>query len=392
MADFNTLLTEYTNKEEPVVHGVLTKCVDKNGKEIYSKTVGWNSIESDAQPLREDAVLKMASATKLMASIALLQCIEQGLIGLDEPVTRVLPELDNRQIISKSEAGELAYTPASKPITPRHLLSHMSGMAYTFLTPLLMAWEATGAKSSSNKIAEKMGYPLLFEPGNGWVYGVSLDWAGLVVARINNTTLENYMIENIWKRVGRTAPFPTFHLSHHPEYRARLMKAAQRKSSRKLEPWDYAYGDNDEDEEGGHGLVLTMADYTAVLADLVSDSPKLLKPSTIDLMYEPQLAKDSPGIPMLMRLKPAWDMVAGPVKEEYINHGLGGLLVQGETPEIAQPANILCWGGASNIVWWICREKGVAGFFATQIHPFSDNKVKQLVNAWKKDFWPNYQG
>lgn len=340
--------------------------------------------------------MKLASGTKLFTSIALLQCIEKGLLSLDEPIARVLPELDNRQIISENEAGELVFSPTSTPITARHLLTHTSGLGYTFLHPLLTAWEASGAKTASGRIAEKMSYPLVFEPGHGWVYGVSLDWAGLVVARLHDTTLEDYMIEKMWKPLGLTAPFPTFHLSQHPEYKARLMAAAKRKSSRDLEFWDASlWGDTDDDEEGGHGMVATMPDYVAVLADLISDTPKLLQPSTIDLMFEPQLAKDSPAIPMMMQLRMAWDMVAGPVPEpmeDNVNHGLGGMLVLGEAPEIGQPANILCWGGATNIVWWACREKGVAGFFGTQIFPFSDEKVKQLVNAWKKDFWANYQG
>lgn len=93
---------------------------------------------------------------------------------------------------------------------------------------------------------------------------------------------------------------------------------------------------------------------------------------------------------MLLQLRPAWDMVSGPVKGEEVNHGLGGLLVEGETPEIGQPKNVLCWAGSSNIVWFICKDQGVAGFFATQSSPFGNAAVKDLVNAWKKDFWSNY--
>lgn len=46
-----------------------------------------------------------------------------------------------------------------------------------------------------------------------------------------------------------------------------------------------------------------------------------------------------------------------------------------------------CWGGSPNIVWFFNRERGVAGFFGTQIEPFGDPLVKELVNSWKKDFW-----
>jgi CubicO group peptidase (beta-lactamase class C family) len=409
MSEFETLLAKVTVKGNAKVHGAIFKAVDKNGslplpvcqryclltrgvigKELYSKVAGYDSLAADALPLREDAVLKMASCTKLITSIALLQCVERGLLGLDEPLTKVLPELDGKEILSKEAGKELTSRPSKTKITARHLLSHTSGLGYLFLDPLLRKWSKDRPiDSNKSKLVEgKHDTPLVFEPGNGWAYGSSLDWAGVVVRRLNNgITLENFFIENIWKAVGLSSPFPTFALVHHPEYRARLMQAAERTSDGGLKPWNFPYGDDPEDQEGGAGLVATTQDYIAVLTDLISDSPKLLKPETISLMYTPQLAADSPAIPMLYKLRPAWDHVSGEVSNDVVNHGLGGLLVLGGIPETGQPGNILAWGGATNPVWFACRELGVAGFFATQITPFADPAVKALVNAWRKEFW-----
>ncbi|EME48527.1 hypothetical protein DOTSEDRAFT_67543 [Dothistroma septosporum NZE10] len=80
-------------------------------------------------------------------------------------------------------------------------------------------------------------------------------------------------------------------------------------------------------------------------------------------------------------------MVAGSIENKDVNHGLGGALFQAEIPEIHQPSEFLCWGGSSNIVWFLCRERGLAKFFETQISPFANEEVKEVVNAWKKDFW-----
>ena len=167
------------------------------------------------------------------------------------------------------------------------------------------------------------------------------------------------------------------------------MQATARTKDGGLEPTTFIHGNNPDDEEGGAGLACTMDDFVAVLQDLISDHPKLLKPETIDLMFTPQLPPGHPGLPMLLQLKPAWDMVAGPVKDEEVNHGLGGLLCLGPALDVGQPKNVLCWGGASNVVWWICRDEGVAGFFGTQVSPFG--AAKELVNAWKKDFWAMYR-
>jgi CubicO group peptidase (beta-lactamase class C family) len=335
----------------------------------------------------------MASATKLIASIALLQCVDKGLIGLDEPLTKILPELDNKEILKESSETKVV---SQTKITARHLLSHTSGLGYWFLHPLLIEWskkpEAQKRKEAHN-IAERYNAPLIFEPGEGWAYGVSADWAGVVVRRLhNNISLEDYLIENVWKKVGLSAPFPTFHLSAHPEYKTQLMKAATRKPDGTLAPHEIWQGDDPYDQPGGHGLCATAKDYLAVLSDLVSPSPKLLSSNTISLMFTPQLKLNTPPTEMLLQLRPAWDIVAGPVPGEGVNHGLGGLLLLDEAKEIGQPKNLLAWGGGSNTLWWACREKGVAGFFGTQLDPFGDAGVKELANAWRKDFWSGFSG
>lgn len=364
------------------------------GKELYSKVAGYDSLSENAAPLREDAVLQLGSATKFMTSIALLQCVETGLIGLDDPIDRVLPELAGKEILEGVDGSDLTIRPSQTAITPRHLLTHMSGLGFWFIHPLLMKWKTSGHANESDRLTERFDYPLIFEPGQGWSYGVSLDWAGVAISRLHGgITLEEYMIENIWKRVGRSAPFPNFHVAKHPEYEARLMRTAERTPSGGLKPSaGKAFCAHLDDDEGGAGLSVTMADYVAVLQDLVSDEPRLLRPVTVSMMFEPQISVDSPAHAMLLQLRPAWDLVAGPVRGEHVSHGLGGVVLTDETPEIRQPKNILCWGGSPNVVWFICKDKGVAGFFATQLSPFGDATVKELVNAWKKDFWTKFEG
>jgi CubicO group peptidase (beta-lactamase class C family) len=367
-------------------HTMLTD----SGNEIYSKIAGHDSLSEDALPLQEDVVLRIASATKLITSIALLQCVEKGLVGLDEPLGNILPEIKDQKILTGVSGDQLILEERKNAITPRHLLSHMSGLGYIFTNPLLAQWGQSPARENRGSlvVTERFAMPLVFEPGNGWLYGCSLDWAGVVVSRLNGRiSLEDYFIENIWKKLGLSSPFPRFNLTTHPEYNARAMPGVATGDDGKLKPVEEWPFTNPKDQDGGSGLASTTADYLAVLADLVSDSPKLLQPVTIAQIFAPQIALDSPAIPMLNALRPAWELVSGPVSEKYVNHGLGGLLLTGPVPEINQPGNILAWGGASNVVWFANRELGVAGFFATQHAPFGAPVVTKLVNAWKKDFW-----
>ncbi|KAF2639429.1 beta-lactamase/transpeptidase-like protein [Massarina eburnea CBS 473.64] len=370
------------------------KCVDKTGQEIYSKIAGYDSVLPSANPLKEDAVVKLASATKLITSIALLQCVERGLILLDDPLSKILPELAEQEILTDVSGSDFTFAKRKNEFTSRHLLSHTSGLGYPFLHPLLAKRAATrGDQKPSLIVTDRYSMPFVFEPGEGWLYGCSLDWAGIVVRRLNNDiTLEDYFVDNIWKKVGLSAPFPRFNIATHPEYDARKMHLAHRTSDDgTLEHMDSWILDNEKDQAGGEGLSCTTADYVAVLADLISDSPKLLDPSTIDLMFSPQLVPKSPSIDMVFQLRLAWDTVSGPIAAEDVNHGLGGLLCVGAVPEIGQPGNTLAWGGACNVVWWINRDVGVAGWFATQQTPFGNAVVTKLVNAWKKDFWAKFR-
>ncbi|KAL4900402.1 hypothetical protein BDW74DRAFT_161890 [Aspergillus multicolor] len=394
-SDFDTLLAEYTNKENPKVHGAIFKCVDKHGKEIYSKVAGYDSLSPDANPLTEDVVLRVASGTKLITSIALLQCIERGQIGLDDPLTTILPEFVDKRILTDVIGSELILHPNKNPITPRHLLTHTSGLGYYFTDRLLglraEARTRAGVKQTL-KITDRFNIPLVFEPGSGWLYGCSLDWAGVVVSRLNGgISLEEYMVKNIWKRLGLAAPFPCFNINAHPEYEVRAMGGVTRKPDGSLEPLASWTFDNVDDQDGGQGLACTAADYVSVLADLVSEDPKLLSLQTIHDMFTPQLDANSNSISMLLKLRPAWDIVTGPVTGDNVNHGLGGILTLDDAPGIAQPRGLLGWGGASNIVWWVNRDHGVAGFFATQQVPFGNETVTELVNAWKRDFWGEYR-
>lgn len=342
-------------------------------------------------------MFKQASATKFITSVALLQCIESGLLTLDEPLTKILPEFNGKEILHAATETDFVSSPSTVKLTARHLLTHTSGLGYKFLHPLLTKWGNTPegiAGSASQVVPIRYNTPLIFEPGTGWQYGSSIDWAGCVVRRLhNNMSLEEYFIENIFKPLGCSAPFPTFALSQHPDYEVRLLQGANRPTpDGHLTPIEFTQGNNTQDQEGGSGLCSTARDFLLVLADLISDSPKLLKPSTIDQIFTPQLTPGSKHTDMLIELKMAWETVAGPVDDKDVNHGLVGLLVLGEAEEIGQPKNVLAWGGAYNTFWFACREKGVAGFFGTQITPYGDPAVRELVNGWKRDFWKGFKG
>ncbi|KAF2430738.1 beta-lactamase class C and other penicillin binding protein [Tothia fuscella] len=378
MTNFASILAESTKKGGNDIPGVVLQGIDKKGKTLYVETSGFNSVESDAEPIKQDGIFKVASCTKLITTIAALQCVERGLIGLGESVYKLLPELAGSKIISSPDNSKtLEYADTKKAITLRHLLTHSSGISYDANHPLMVAWRASrGERSMMNgTVPQAFTLPLLFEPGKGWVYGGGIDWAGYIVKRLNNNiTLEQYFIDNIWKPVGRTSPFPTFDLSRHPYMKARLVKTAERRENGSLEPGYAAFAESPKDEHGGSGLAMEVSDFTAVLADLVSDSTNLLKPETITAMYSPQF------LPGSAALKAPADSV---------NFGLGGLLLTKHVVDVNIPQFTLAWGGYSSLVWMANREKGVAAMYASQVVPPGEAKSTSLITSFFIHFRTN---
>lgn len=330
-----------------------------------------------------------------MVSIAALQAVERGLITLDDPVDKHLPELTNQPIISPKEGSGFEFRPATKKITLRQLLTHSSGAVYDIMDPTLASWRAsrgeTPAFSTRQIVAEDYAYPRVFEAGEGWMYGPSIDWAGLLVERLNNKSLEEYIQENI------AAPLSimsfTFHLARSPHLAEKLMSASTRQDDGTLLDGPDPVFPEPIGEAGGAGLYANVSDYTRVLADLLRDTPKLLKKESLDLLFSPQFAEGSQSLKDLYAKHEGTynKMVGGSVDGVVGNHALGGYLLLEDVnrEDFYKPKGTLTWSGMPNLLWSVNREKGLALFFATQVVPFGDDEIWKVSNAFETAVWRN---
>ena len=118
-----------------------------------------------------DALFRIASMTKPVTSVALMQLVEQGRIGLDDPAEKYLPELAELKVIESFDARTGAYKvrPASRPATVRHFLTHTSGLAYAFTSATWRDFKPRAGETYP------FGGPLLFDPGERWHYSTSTD-------------------------------------------------------------------------------------------------------------------------------------------------------------------------------------------------------------------------
>jgi CubicO group peptidase (beta-lactamase class C family) len=328
----------------------------------------------------------IASCTKLLAAVCALQCVERGQFTLDEPVSTVLPELANPQIVRKDESAPDGYTltPAKNPITLRLLLTHTSGVAYEWGDPGLAAWRAKQPPVPLEKrgyTTTTFGIPLLFEPGEGWVYGGGLDWAGELVGRLNGTNLGGYMEEHIFKPLGMKST--TFKLDQRPDLKERLMRAGKREADGKLTAFEgMVFPEKVVDYSGGGGLWSCATDYIKVLADLIKDEPTLLKRETVlNLLAKPQIENEK-ALAGLVVGRAIAAANASPA-QAGMNYGLGGMVLTKDSETL--PNGTLSWGGLPNLKWFLHPELGVAAIYATQVMPHGDIKQNWLSTEYFKE-------
>jgi CubicO group peptidase (beta-lactamase class C family) len=168
------------------VAGAVT-VVARDGEIVYRKADGWFDREAGT-PMFPEAIFRLASVTKPLVAATALAMVERGLLGLDNAVADHLPWF-------RPKLGN-----GSEPkITIRHLLTHTSGLSYDFLGDP----DITGGLSHTNFSLEEnfsryaQRIPLLFEPGTGWAYGVSIDVLGAVIAQLHGSTLHDAFVEYI---------------------------------------------------------------------------------------------------------------------------------------------------------------------------------------------------
>lgn len=115
--------------------------IARDGKIIYNRAFGESDLENGT-PMQTDAIFRIASQTKAIASIGLMMLFEEGKFLLDDPVSKYIPEFANPQVIDKYNPADTSFTtvPASREITIRDLFTHTSGIDYAGIgSPMMNA-------------------------------------------------------------------------------------------------------------------------------------------------------------------------------------------------------------------------------------------------------------
>ena len=364
-----------------VVPGVVALAASDDSV-VYSAAFG--SRELGKTPAMDlDTVVWIASMTKLITSIAALQLVEQGRIGLDEPVGAIVPEMAEVKVLDGfDEQGEPRLRAPLRPITLRHLLSHTSGYSYRTWNPDLHRYQNfVGIPDPTKGKKASFVTPLVCDPGDRWEYGISTDWAGQVVESVSGQTLESYFRTHILDPLGMHDT--GFVLR--PAVSARLASLHARRSDGTFEvlpseepaPSDF-YG-------GGGDAYSTGPDYLRLLRMVLAggqlDGIRVLRPETVAQMSQNQIGELTTGVLKSVEPAASHDIEFFPgVTKTW------GLATQITSQDSAtgRAAGSLNWAGIFNTYFWIDPIRQVTGVFLTQILPFGDPQVLDLFTEFER--------
>jgi CubicO group peptidase (beta-lactamase class C family) len=291
--------------------------------------------------------------TKLPTSIAALQLVEKGIVGLDEDVTDLLPSLKQQRVLQNfKEDGSPVLQNRTNPITLRHLLTHSAGTGYDFSNDELLRVQAFNRKhlSSQPTIEQRFDLPLLFEPGESWNYGCSIDWVGKLVEVLTGLTLETYMLKHLWQPLGVTG----FTFWPHQRDTAMAILAERDKETKRLRPLPEGLPLNIGVTNcfGGQGGYSTVQDFMELLHSLLANDGRILRPETVDLLFQGHLTAASKSALNRRMEDPCW-AVGTFYPGELYDWSLGGLVIEKPSPDcpLSRGSNTLVWSGAANLFW-----------------------------------------
>jgi methyl acetate hydrolase len=352
------------------VPGVVAAITGRDGL-LYEGASGQRTL-GQAGAMTTDSVFAMFSTTKAITATAVLQLVEDGLLDLDAPARNYVPMIGELKVLEGFDTdGTPRLRAPKKHITTRMLLLHTAGLGYEFFNENYNRLVQEGRQPSiiSGSLAALMT-PLLFEPGEQWEYGSSMDWAGLVVEAITGKRLGEVMQQRIFEPLGMTDTAFSMTASM-LQRRAGMHQREEDGSLTAVE--GSLLPEEPEVHMGGHGLFSTVKDYClfirAWLNDGQGDHGPILKPETIRFAEKNGL--DNLKIKALPCVIPSISHTAEFFPGMPKSWALSFMINEQDAPT-GRPAGSLAWAGLANLFYWIDRKNGIGGFWATQILPFVD--------------------
>ncbi len=358
--------------------------VMRKGELVHETLLGHADVARGRKLARDD-VFRIYSMTKPITSVAFMMLVEEGLVALDDPVARFIPEWKDLGVYSAG-LGPFLTTPCARPMQMVDLLRHTSGLTYGFQTRSnvdaayrkLKVADPTGP-DMDGFVAELAKLPLEFSPGEAWNYSISTDVLGVLVQRISGKPFEVFLAERIFGPLGMTETGFTVR----DDQKSRLTACYNAKPGGGMElqddPEKSTYFTTPNFHSGGGGLVSTADDYMKFCRMLSNggelNGQRLLAPKTLKLMASNHL----PGGQDLTELSRS-------LFSEATNAGVGfglGFAVTFDPVKalLTSSPGEFYWGGAASTAFWIDPVEDMAVVFMTQLLPSSTYPIRRELRT-----------
>ncbi|KAF3997886.1 serine hydrolase domain-containing protein [Glaciimonas immobilis] len=369
--------------------------IARNGKLAYSEAIGYQD-KAAGTPLKKDAIFRIYSMTKPLASVGAMMLVEDGKIQLTDPISKFLPEFTKMgvSVAQTDAAGVTTYTivPANRAITVQDLLRHTSGIAYAELTrnPIIKAayidagvYEEKGTDYDHRKVTPQQEVtgiakaPLSTQPGSTWEYSMSVDILGRVVEAASGKMLDVYLKERLFSPLkmvdtGFQVPQKDIGRMAQPLSIDPATGAPNKLLDLTIVP---------SNASGGAGGVSTASDYLRFAVMMLQggelNGQRILSPTTVSLMSSDHLGSkvvSSPGPGELLMGVPGYTFGLG----FMVRQGAGMAGVPGSEGEYM-------WAGAAGTFFWIDPKQNLAVVTMMQSpgpsRPGYRRLIKQLVYA-----------
>ena len=294
------VMQEYVDRGR--IAGLVT-VVARAGKIVVFDTYGRMDIERNL-PMRKDVIVRLASMSKAVTSVAAMILVEEGKLQLSEPVSKYIPAFKQTTVavpppVGTPGSGRYAIVPARREITIRDLLTHTAGISYGQGNPAeaqykaagILGWYLGDQKDPIGRVAERIaGLPFDAQPGEKFVYGYNTDILGAVIEKASGLTLDRFFQARVFEPLKMVDS--GFFLP--PEKKGRLATVYSAAADGVVRAGEPGMGQGDYVEgprtcfSGGAGLLSTPMDYTRFLQMLLNggelDGVRILSPKTVELM------------------------------------------------------------------------------------------------------------
>ena len=391
IAEMDALLQSFVDEQKL---SSVVGFVAQGGDVIYEKAFGWKDVENRV-PAQIDDYYVLFSQTKAITTVAFMSLVEQGLVSIDDPVSKFFPEISDRVVTEVHEDGTFETRPAKSPMTFAHLMSHTSGLGAGKVRDIRRArglgndapsgfggpipekptaGQRTGGTDFNSKyLADEMlalaKLPLGFDPGTRWEYHLSTNMLGYMIERISGRPLRDYVKEKVLAPLG----MDDTDWFYAPDAVSRFVKP-YRSIDGRLEPGSTLYSEaavqpEQTYAEGAIGLNGPIGDYAKFCQMLLNQGEfngrRILKPETIELMTT------------LNRLPP--DSGAG----EGFQFGLGFELFRKNKPAPAVSDRAFAWGGLFGTQYIIEPEHDFIALYYVNMYQAEPLYPRFLAQAYR---------